>query len=293
MGLPMWYLPEWRGGLLKPDAVSATALADYSQVFDSVEGNTTFYGLPDQQRLAHWWQQVPDHFRFCFKLPRDISHASDLSTALTGRSKVALEVFLERIAEIGAHKLGVLMLQLPERVQMDSTAGLWHLLDELAMMLGHRLGPSWEGSVAVECRHLSFFQKDEAERRFLRALADRHMDRVIFDSRGLQMDTSGNEVVLDAKTKKPNMPVHAVATGQQPVVRFIGHSDWRLNWQGLQQWHRRLSQWQQEGRRPYIFWHTVGNRDVPGFHRWIMESLWQHSPVWPGEQASGQTLDLW
>ena len=293
MGLPMWYLPDWRGGLLRPDAQSATALTDYSQVFDTVEGNTTFYGLPSGARLTHWWQQVSDDFRFCFKLPRDISHVDNPVEAMRGNAGQSLCRFLETIDELGAHKLGALLLQLPERVTISSESQLWLLMDLLAEQIDRIFGATWQGTVAVECRHRSFFMKDDAERRFLRGLADRGLDRVIFDSRGLQMDQSGTELVRDAQRKKPNMPVHAVATGRHPIVRFIGHSDWLQNRQGLEQWHRRLLQWQQEGRQPYVFWHTVGNQDVPGFHRWIMETFWQTEVRWPGENASGQTMTLW
>ena len=293
MGLPMWYLPDWRGGLLGADAQSGTALWDYSQVFDSVEGNTTFYGLPDASRLSNWWQQVPDDFRFCFKLPRDITHVGDPVAAIQSLAGKEFEDFLRAIADLGGHKLGVLMVQLPERVAVTSEDMLWRLFDAVLSMTEHCLGSRWSGSLAVECRHRSFFMKDEAETDFLRGLADRKMDRVIFDSRGLQMDRTKTEPVLDAQRKKPNMPVHAVATGRHPVVRFIGHSDWQQNIQGLQQWHRKLTQWQQEGRQPFVFWHTVGNQDVPGFHRWIMETFWQREVVWPGENAAGQTLELW
>lgn len=293
MGLPMWYLPEWRGGLLSPDSASATALGDYSQVFGSVEGNTTFYGLPDAARLSHWWQQVSDDFRFCFKLPRDLTHVADPVQALQGQAGQRWNDFLHAIADLNAARLGVLMVQLPERFGAADESVLWRFLDDLSVMTERVLGTAWNGSIALECRNVSFFMKDDVERRLLRGLADRAMDRVIFDSRGLQMDDSVTDAVLDAKRKKPNMPVHAVATGRHPVVRFIGHSTWQENDQGLQQWHQRLLQWQQEGRQPFVFWHTVGNQDVPGFHRWIMETLWQEQVVWPGENASGQTLSLW
>jgi len=293
MGLPMWYLPEWRGGLLSPDSASTTALKDYSQVFDSVEGNTTFYGLPDAARLAHWWQQVPESFRFCFKLPRDITHVADPVQALKGQPGQRWCDFLRAIAHLDTAKLGVLMVQLPERFTAADESVLWCFLDELSRGVERELGADWDGGIALECRHLSFFLKDDTERRLLRGLADRAMDRVIFDSRGLQMDDSNSDAVLDAKRKKPNMPVHAVATGRHPVVRFIGHSQWEKNAPGLQQWHRKLTQWQEEGKQPFVFWHTVGNQDVPGFHRWIMETCWRREVLWPGENAAGQTLDLW
>ncbi len=293
MGLPMWFMPAWRGGLLESQRVSANALTDYAQVFGSVEGNTTFYGLPDPDRVALWWQQVPDDFRFCFKIPKNISHCRDPSRSLASHDGKALEHFLTVIAAQGADKLGVLMLQLPERLSMTSELTLMRTLDSLAILAESTLGTTWSGGIAVECRHSSFFLKDEHESRFLRALADRGMDRVIFDSRGLQADQSTTEAVLDARSKKPNLPIHAVATGNTPVVRFIGHSNYDDNRRYVMQWKSKLAEWASAGKTPYIFWHTAGNLDVPGFHRWVMETFWQQSTPWPGEKESERNLSLW
>jgi uncharacterized protein YecE (DUF72 family) len=285
MGLPMWYLPQWRGGLLTSDCRLAQALGQYSQVFGSVEGNTTFYALPDAMRIRSWLDQVPDSFRFCFKVPKEISHARDIRRALAGSAGLLFRNFIDQIQTHAPHKLGVLMLQLPASLGAADLAVLIAVLDDLAAIPG----VSW----ALECRHVSWFDKGQNEQQLLRALADRNMDRVVFDSRGLQRDVSGAEAVLDARGKKPSMPVHPVATGQYPVVRFIGHSTYEENRLYLQQWQQKLAQWQQEGRTPLVFWHTAGNRDVPGFHRWLMDIVWNQTVSWPGEQASGITADLW
>lgn len=278
----MWFLPQWRGGLLSPGCSSAESLREYSDVFGSVEGNTTFYALPDRQRLALWLQQSRDDFRFCFKVPRDISHATDPVAAWRGKAGARFGWFLDHIMNSCPHKLGVVMLQLPVTSGIDSHSQLFSLLDLLAEVSSVR----W----AVEFRHPSFFDKGVAESGVLRALADRNMDRVIFDTRGLQADASMSEAVLDARRKKPHMPVHPVATGQNPVVRFIGHSDYEVNRRYLQQWRTKLAQWQSQGKTPWVFWHTAGNQDVPGFYQWVMQEIWQQRVEWP---VRGQSLSLW
>ena len=281
----MWYLPEWRGNLLTPTCSAAQALGEYSRLFGSVEGNTTFYSLPDAARTKLWLDQVPDGFRFCFKVARDISHAPDPLTAWLGKPGVAFQHFLDQILLYAPHKLGVVMLQLPGTFGAPDLPRLLPLLDYLA----ERADVSW----ALECRHLSLFDKGDAERQLLRALADRGMDRVMFDSRGLFHDESGTSEVLDARAKKPRMPVHAVATGCNPVVRFIGHSDYEQNRRFLQQWARRIAQWQVEGKTPWLFWHTAGNRDVGRFYQWVMANIWQQTVVLPGLVGGGTTADLW
>ncbi|WP_221797937.1 DUF72 domain-containing protein [Oceanobacter mangrovi] len=272
------------------DQSSAQALPEYSQVFSSVEGNTSFYALPDQQRLQQWLQQVEAPFRFCFKIPRDISHSRDMLQALNGPAGKPFGQFLNTIQTTAPDKLGVIMLQLPATFDASRIGQLIAVLDEL-------LSSRWSGgqplSLAVECRHLSFFDKTVNEPVLLRELANRQVDRVMFDTRGIMAEQGDDEELLDAQRKKPRMPVHAVATGMNPVVRFIGYRYFAANHTYLQQWFGKLNQWLAEGRSPYVFWHTAGNRDVPEFHRWIMQHYWQQEVEWPGEQAAGVTGDLW
>ncbi|MDO6681016.1 DUF72 domain-containing protein [Oceanobacter sp. 5_MG-2023] len=294
MGLPMWFLPQWKGQLLSADQSSASALAEYSQVFRSIEGNTTFYGLPEAARLRQWLDLTTEDFRFCFKLPRAISHATDIQAALRGLPGRDLAAFLEVILAHAPDKLGVLMLQLPGRLGADRAGAVLEALDYL--LGGHFSGGQGSGlalDIAVECRHPSFFDKTHHEPRWLRALADRQIDRVVFDTRGLMADKGSSAALLDAQRKKPAMPVHPIATGRCPVVRFIGHPRYEDNQRYFQQWHKKLSQWQQQGKSPYVFWHTVGNHDVPQLHRRLLQEYWQQPVVWPGESGIHQTADLW
>ena len=44
LGLPAWAFPGWKGQYW---TASPSTLANYSSIFHTVEGNTTFYGVPD------------------------------------------------------------------------------------------------------------------------------------------------------------------------------------------------------------------------------------------------------
>jgi uncharacterized protein YecE (DUF72 family) len=46
-------------------------------------------------------------------------------------------------------------------------------------------------------------------------------------------------------------------------VRFIGHPDLPLNDAYLDQWAKKLVQWLQEGREPYVFVHSSDNVAAP------------------------------
>lgn len=268
-GLPMWFMDEWRGQLFPNDMPRADALCHYAQVFGSVEGNTTFYGTPNPARAHAWLANVEEAnakrthslpFSFCFKVPRAISHAKHPYEALqSGEAKQWFE-----FVRIMKPVLGRVLLQLPNAFSGERMSELLAMLD---VFLQQDVT-----SVAVECRHLSFFDKSTTEQSLLRALSERQMDRVIFDSRGLFADRSGLPEVIEAQGKKPRFPVHAVATGRHPVVRFIGHSCWENNLEYLQQWQAVLNRWQREGREPYFFLHTAGNKDVVKFYEWLSAS---------------------
>ena len=224
------------------------ALSLYSQYFNSVEGNTSFYHIPSEQSVRKWNEVTPEHFRFTFKFPRQISHENNLV-----HCEGLVAEFYQRLEPLG-EKVATLMLQLPERFSPQS-------LPLLADFLQH-LPQQWP--VAVEVRHRGFFDKSEQEKAFNQLLLKHHSNRIIMDTRGLfACSANGNKVIIDAQNKKPRLPVHAIATGQFPIVRFVGHSNLKDNDSFYQPWMKKLYQWQQEGRQPCIFFHTASNADAP------------------------------
>ena len=78
LGCPSWSEAAWRGSLYPADMPATASLATYCRVFNAVEGNTTFYARPAPATLARWAEQMPAHFHFCAKLPREISHSASL-----------------------------------------------------------------------------------------------------------------------------------------------------------------------------------------------------------------------
>ena len=74
LGCPGWGVKTWVGRLFPGGTRPTEFLERYARVFNTVEGNTTFYALPAAETVARWRDQVPDGFRFCFKFPRTITH---------------------------------------------------------------------------------------------------------------------------------------------------------------------------------------------------------------------------
>jgi uncharacterized protein YecE (DUF72 family) len=107
----MGYAYEAWHGVFYAGGVSARRyLASYSQVFDAVELDSTFYGAPRASTVRQWAAQTPPGFRFCPKTPREITHERGL--ALAQGAGDAMLAFLDTMRLLG-DKLGPVLIQLP------------------------------------------------------------------------------------------------------------------------------------------------------------------------------------
>ena len=227
LGLPQWSHPSWPGQLLGLGAKPAEHLAHYATVFNSVEGNTTFYALPTPDTVQRWADAVPDHFRFNFKFPQTISHQSDLVSA----DKQVAD-FIRLLAPLH-DKLGLLTLQLPARFGPEGLARLAAFIERLPRAFRY----------ALEVRHPEFFAKGEAERALNRLLMEQGVNRVMLDSRPLFSVPATTPALVDAQGKKPRLPVHLLATANAPMVRFIGLPGPAANHPFLPSWLPHWRQW--------------------------------------------------
>lgn len=242
LGCPQWQHPDWSAWLPSGN----TPLQRYSRVFNTVEGNTTFYATPSQAQCQHWREQVPDDFRFLLKFPRQITHDSLLADT-TGQVCDFLDI-VRPLDDV----LGPFLLQLPAAFGPSHLSSLWTFLDTLPPPL----------TCTVEVRHPGFFQKGEAERALNRGLRERHIARLCLDSRALFTAPPDDDITRDAQRKKPRLPVHILPVEAPPVVRYIGHPQLEANRPFLIPWVERVGDWVDAGLTPYVFMHMPDNRDA-------------------------------
>jgi len=100
----------WRGVLYPDSANPRQYLAYYSQVFDAVELDSTFYGAPREATVRQWATQTPPSFRFCPKTPRQITH--DRGLDLSQGAGEAMIAFLDAVRGFG-ERLAPVLIQLP------------------------------------------------------------------------------------------------------------------------------------------------------------------------------------
>jgi len=107
IGTSGWHYKHWLGRFYPEKLPTAKMLGFYTQHFDTVELNNTFYRLPLESGLHQWRNQTPKGFCFAVKGSRYLTHMKKLKDAGPGIAK-----FFERVDLLGK-KLGPVLFQLP------------------------------------------------------------------------------------------------------------------------------------------------------------------------------------
>ena len=259
IGCAIWAYKGWVGELFPADSRSSEFLRLYSQRFTTVEGNTTFYSVPDQETIARWAAETPDTFEFCLKLPKTITHAGLLRSTLPD----AL-AFLERMQGLG-DRLGPTFAQLPPSYGPAN-------LDDLAAFLTEL--PHRDLEFAVEVRHPDWFQEPHASR-LTDLLQQLGVGRVLLDSRPIY--EAPDDPQLHSERRKPNVPLQPSVTAPFSLIRFISHPEVALNQRFMVEWVQWINQWLQQGTRVYFFVHCPVEERSPANARHFQRLLEQHN----------------
>ena len=174
----------------------ADMLSHYSQIFDTIEVDSTAYGTPAISTLEGWGAGTPDNFLFSLKVPRAITHEFSLSP----QSYPLMDEFTDAARLLG-RKLGAVLIQLPASFEStkDNGAALRSFVSRLPADLRFAVEfrhPGWfvewtfdelnESGVALalvagkwipEDVMFSTFEKTEAPIAYLRMMGLRDLDK--------------------------------------------------------------------------------------------------------------------
>jgi uncharacterized protein YecE (DUF72 family) len=265
LGAPMWGYKPWVGSFFPKATRQKDFLREYSRRLNTVEGNTTFYALPDADTVTRWRDEASDGFAFCLKVPKRISHELRLTNAHDETG-----AFVDRLRLLGA-KCGPAFLQLPPSF---SARNLPELQDYL------RGWPS-DLELAVEPRHTDFFGRHEAE--FDALLRAHGMARGIFDTTGLFATAAADTDAFgrEARDKKPRFPFRDTRTAAFAFVRFVGPSDVAATGPWLAPWVERLTHWLGANNRCYFFCHAPDDVYAPTVCQMVHTQVAQHIALTP------------
>ena len=278
LGCPVWSCADWRGRLFPDRAPQKTWLRYYSQVFPTVEGNTTFYAIPSMEAVHRWTEQVAAGFRFALKYPRVITHEKALRNTAT-----ETRAFLEVLSCLRQQDcLGPTFLQFHESFSPARWADLASYLRDL---------PD-DYPFAVELRDHAWFNPPH-EDRLNGLLGDLQMDRVVFDSRPLYSAPPSDAWETKSQGRKPRSPVRPYAIGPHPMLRLVGRNDIQSVLPWIREWAPQVGDWIRQGKQPYVFTHTPHDRFAPElaalFHAELAPHVAALTPQWAfPEQAPRQ-----
>ena len=213
VGCSGWQYDSWRGRLYPEGLAKGRWLERYSQVFDTVEVNSTFYRLASADAVARWVEQTPPDFLFAAKASRYMTHIKRLQNLAEGIGRYYEGI--EPLVESG--KLGPIVWQFPANFKRD--------LDRL----GGALPLLPPGRHCFEFRHESWFT--EAVYKLLRA--------------------HGAALVIADHPRWP-FQAHELTTDWTLVRLHHGHRGRRGNYSEteLDEWARRIAEWR---RRAEVF----------------------------------------
>jgi uncharacterized protein YecE (DUF72 family) len=253
LGCALWGYKEWVGDLFPAGSRPANFLKLYGERFTAVEGNTTFYSVPDAKTIARWATETPPGFQFCPKFPKFVTHTGKLQPAIPA----ALQ-FIEQMQGLG-DRLGPLFVQLPPGYSPTQ----W---DDLALFL-EALATS-EVEIALEVRHLDWFKAPHRDR-LQDLLTCLHIGRVLLDTRPIY--EVPDDPQLAAERKKPRVPVEFSITAPFSLIRYISHPTWDMNQPFLQDWIPVVDHALQTGTRVYFFVHCPVEERSPANARAIQQ----------------------
>ncbi len=134
---------EWKGPFYPKELPNKGMLAFYSQQFNSVEINNSFYRVPKPDVVVKWAETVPEGFQFVMKATRRITHFKRLKD-------VAEETeYFVGIANELRDRLGAILFQFPPNLKKDMER-----MQTFVDLLPPRL------PVAMEFRHDSWYDDE-------------------------------------------------------------------------------------------------------------------------------------
>lgn len=160
IGSSGWSYPKGQGkwtGTFYPSG-KVNELEYYSQFFNTVEVNSSFYQPPNPGYVYNWVRRVPEDFLFTVKLWQKFTHPKMYEAATGGESTAStqdIDIFMRSIEPLTTHnKLGAILAQFPPSFRNDNRG---------KDMLARVIDAFGKYRLAVELRHKSWSNDPNTE----------------------------------------------------------------------------------------------------------------------------------
>lgn len=221
IGTSGWSYDHWRSVLYDADMPAAKRFAAYTEAFDTVELNSSFYHWPRDVSFASWRRRAPEGFVMSVKAPRGLTHAKKLDDPATWAERISASWH-----ELGDAR-GVLLVQLAPG----------HLRDDARLDTFLGALPGWI-RVSVEFRHPSWAVDDVFD------ILQAH------EAAYCVMSGAALPCILRATAPFVYVRVHGPDNGQ---LYAGSYSDDDLAW-----WATRIREWNDSGRDVFAYFNNDG-----------------------------------
>lgn len=143
IGTSGWSYKHWQKRFYPENLKSTDWLSFYSEYFNTVEINMSFYRFPFPAMLSSWYKKTPEEFKFTLKANRLITHNKKLKNA------DSLVKSFYSLASLLKEKLSCILFQLPPALKKDAKR-----LDDFIKTLPKKY------DIAFEFRNESWFSPE-------------------------------------------------------------------------------------------------------------------------------------
>ena len=221
LGCPVWAHPSFIGQIYSESLSSKEYLKHYQNCFNSIELNSSFYGIPSLELVSNWSSKIETDFKFCPKFSKVISHRQNLGSNID-EVRAFIKV-LNKFKE--SNLLGMSFFQLPAHFSADNLSSFLKFADRFPKVL----------PIAFEFRHHSWFASKDVMERVADFLHERNKSLVI-------SDVAGRRDVC-----------HFLIPGNRAFVRFAGNSLHHSDFERLDSWKEIILKWRQSGIQEIFF----------------------------------------
>ncbi|MGF7117634.1 uncharacterized protein YecE (DUF72 family) [Methanobacterium oryzae] len=113
LGCSGWYYTDWAGKFYPEKLSKSKWLEYYSEHFNTVEVNNTFYRFPNEKTVQGWYNRTPEDFLLTLKVNQLITHRRRFKNTQSTINR------FYRLSEILKDKLGCLLFQFPPSNSKD------------------------------------------------------------------------------------------------------------------------------------------------------------------------------
>ena len=217
-------------------------LSYYSNQFNAIEMNSTFYRIFPEDQIIKWRDKTPDNFRFFPKIYQGISHWKQLKDV-----RESVDQFLESVIHF-EDKLGTIFLQLNERFRPNAFEKLEKFVVDWPTDL----------DLSIEVRHEDWFNNSDTSSRLFELLENHGIGNTL-------VDTPGRRDLM-----------HMRLTNPRPFIRFVSTSP-EYDRPRIDQWVNRISEWNEQGLEQVGFFvHQAMEEDSKLLASYLVEKLNDH-----------------